>query len=221
MNDIQRQINIQFGGRPYVPRQILILVDRLDALGIIDLASNPSFKTSQNVPYDQIGSAAFVIDYTLTLKGADGSVTLGFATDTGMFIAFLAPHNKHPQSEMLDSLDMDDPADMAGLVSAIQNTLQAKTTRMSNLGRKVLREVSEICGSGADFRDNKLYIIGDPYEDPDKLVAEVDPILGVMLLPSREPVNCLTPQGVAQAIVARYQSIRNPRHEIVALAHYG
>jgi hypothetical protein len=216
--DIQRQIDICFDGWHHVPRPVRILLDHLEALGIIDLASRCLFRKSQNVPYDQIGSAAFEIDYTLTFTGADGSVTLGFAADTGMFIAFLAPHNKHPQSEMLDSLNVDDPADMAGLASAIQNTLQAKATRMENLGRKVLREVSEICGSGADFRDNKLYIIGDPYEDLDRLVAEVDPILGVMLLPSREPVENLTPQGVAQAIVARYQSINNKRHEIVTLA---
>lgn len=111
---------IQFRFQMGIPRQILAVVDRLEEHGVTDLITDVVF------PY--IGNDANYI--MLSLNGESGSVTLGFSSDTGMFRAIIAPDRTHPQSEILDSLDMDDPTELVGLVSTIKSTLyRSPTTR--------------------------------------------------------------------------------------------
>jgi hypothetical protein len=92
-------------------------------------------------------------------------------------------------------------------------------------GLALLDEVSRLCGSGAVVRDGVLFVIGDPYEDPDRPVARTSTsdIYGVLLLPSRKaiPSDELTPSGIARSIIAEDAANGrgwNPRHEIAVLA---
>lgn len=123
---LREQIEIRFGMR--IPRQLLAVLNRLEEQGVLDLTKEAGFGSPDdqlgvNLPGGRRGFGSQEGDYIMTLNGDGGSVTLGFAPESGMFHAILAPDRTHPQSEVLDSLDMNDPAELAGLVSAVRNTL--------------------------------------------------------------------------------------------------
>jgi hypothetical protein len=208
----------------------------MEAVGVIDLVKeigfgSPDTQLGVNLPNGRRGFGCKDGDYIMTLNGHGGSVTLGFAPDTGMFIAILAPDRTHPQSEVLDALDMDDPSELAGLVSAIRNTLKMPSglpipappvprplRTVEDRGMKVFKEIKQLCKSGVEIRGDKLFIIGDPYEDPDLHVASTHPAHGVVLS-SGTPIATawLDARGVARAIVKAWSI--NTRHEIYRLAN--
>lgn len=125
---LRRRIESRFGG--HVPRQLQAVLTRLEDQGVIDLATEVGFGSPDDqlgvtLPNGRRGFGSQDGDYIMTLNGDGGSVALGFAPDTGLFVAMLSPDRMHPQTEVLDALDMDDPSEVVGLVSAIRNTLQA------------------------------------------------------------------------------------------------